>query len=56
MMAHDHFHNLAGNCMDIGTVISRCGRGLRLSGAMQQVDSRVLIGGYILSELTAHIA
>ena len=54
MMAHDHFHNLADNCMDIGTVISRCGRGLRLSGAMQQVDSRVLIGGYILYEITVH--
>ena len=38
MMAHDHFHNLADNCMDIGTVILRCGRGLRRSGAMQQVN------------------
>ena len=40
--------------MDHGTIISRCGRGLRRSGAMQQVDIRVLIGGYILYEITVH--
>ena len=37
--------------MDRGIIMSRRGRGLRRSGAMQQVDIRVLIGGYILYEI-----